>query len=63
MSGDTQSDLPKDKTMDATGQSAGTGLDDLPAVDFHGAAVIDENGQEVPITEAMLLTAFERLED
>ena len=25
--------------------------------------VIDENGTEVPITEEMILTAFERLED
>jgi hypothetical protein len=35
----------------------------VPAVDFHGAAVIDENGKEVPITEEMILTAFDSLED
>ncbi|MDX1802722.1 MAG: hypothetical protein R3292_01490 [Alcanivorax sp.] len=30
--------------------------------DFHGAAVIDEQGREIPITEAMIQHACERLE-
>ena len=35
---------------------------DTPA-DFHGAAVIDKNGQEVPITEEMVQKACSKLED
>lgn len=31
--------------------------------DFHGAAVIDEDGNEIPITEDMVQEAFEELED
>lgn len=31
--------------------------------DFHGAAVIDENGNEIPITEDMVQEAFEELEE
>jgi hypothetical protein len=30
--------------------------------DFHGAAVIDANGREVPITEHMVREACEKLE-
>ncbi|EKF75150.1 hypothetical protein A11A3_05639 [Alcanivorax hongdengensis A-11-3] len=30
--------------------------------DFNGAAVIDEHGREIPITEAMIQRACERLE-
>ena len=30
-------------------------------VDLHGAAIIDENGKEVPITESMLSEAFDKL--
>ena len=29
--------------------------------DFHGAAIIDENGNEVPITEEMILQACDEL--
>ncbi|WP_461518049.1 PA1571 family protein [Porticoccus sp.] len=34
-----------------------------PSPDFHGAAVIDEDGNEIPITEGMLQEAFEELEE
>ena len=30
--------------------------------DFHGAAIIDENGQEIPITEEMVQKACEKLD-
>jgi len=32
-----------------------------PTVDLHGAAIIDKNGKEVPITESMLAEAFDKL--
>lgn len=32
-----------------------------PAVDLHGAAIIDKDGKEVPITESMLNEAFDKL--
>ena len=35
---------------------------DIPKPDFHGAAIIDKEGNEVPITEDMLEDAFEKLE-
>ncbi len=31
--------------------------------DFHGAAVIDQQGREIPITEAMVKKACEKLEE
>ena len=31
-------------------------------IDFHGAAIVDQNGQEVPITEEMIQSACENLE-
>ncbi|MEZ5524397.1 MAG: hypothetical protein R3E62_05440 [Pseudomonadales bacterium] len=31
--------------------------------DFHGAAIIDSNGHEVPITEEMVQKACEELEE
>lgn len=31
--------------------------------DFHGAAVIDAEGNEIPITEGMVQEAFEELEE
>jgi len=31
--------------------------------DFHGAAIIDEHGQEIPITEEMVREACKQLED
>ncbi len=34
-----------------------------PGKDFHGAAIIDEHGREIPITEAMIQQAFQRLEN
>ena len=65
MSAETQSnkkrDKPEDKSIEPT--ASGATLAELSAADFHGAAVIDKNGKEVPITEEMILTAFERLED
>lgn len=33
------------------------------SADFHGAALIDAQGREVPITEAMVLQACQSLED
>lgn len=30
-------------------------------VDFHGAAIIDANGREIPITEAMVQDACDKL--
>jgi len=32
------------------------------AIDFHGAAIIDDNGREIPITEEMIQQACEDLE-
>lgn len=32
-------------------------------VDFHGAAVIDEKGREIPITEEMIQKACEELDE
>jgi hypothetical protein len=63
MSRDAQTGKPGDKSAHITGKSPVSELGDLPAVDFHGAAVIDESGKEVPITEEMILTAFDSLED
>lgn len=33
-----------------------------PAPDFHGAALIDERGREIPITEAMVQRACQQLD-
>ncbi len=33
-----------------------------PAIDFHGAAILDENGEEIPITEDMIQEACEKLD-
>ena len=33
------------------------------APDFHGAAIIDEDGNEVPITEDMVKKACDKLEE
>ena len=69
MSADTQSnktsDKPEGKSMASAVEPIATDatLAESPTDEFHGAAVIDENGTEVPITEEMILTAFERLED
>ena len=30
--------------------------------DFHGAAIIDEQGREIPITESMIQRAIEQLD-
>ena len=32
-----------------------------PAIDFHGAAIVAENGEEIPITEAMIQRALAQL--
>jgi len=37
--------------------------DDTVAPDFHGAAIIDDQGVEVPITEDMVQTACNELGD
>lgn len=34
-----------------------------PEPDFHGAAIIDEQGREIPITEAMVQRACRQLQD
>lgn len=34
-----------------------------PEVDFHGAAIIDEDGHEIPITEEMIQKACAELEE
>ncbi|TNE80327.1 MAG: hypothetical protein EP334_03250 [Gammaproteobacteria bacterium] len=39
----------------------GPGGEEQP--DFHGAAVIDAEGNEIPITEDMVQEAFEELEE
>lgn len=31
-------------------------------IDFHGAALIDENGEEIPITEEMIQNACDKLD-
>lgn len=31
-------------------------------IDFHGAAILDENGEEIPITEDMIQEACEKLD-
>jgi len=33
-----------------------------PGQNFHGGAIIDEQGREIPITEAMIQQAFQHLE-
>jgi hypothetical protein len=33
-----------------------------PGNPFHGGAIIDEQGREIPITEAMIQQAFQHLE-
>ena len=33
-----------------------------PEVDFHGAAIIDASGREIPITEEMIRDACDKLE-
>ena len=30
---------------------------------LHGAAIIDKNGREVPITESMIVEAFDKIEN
>lgn len=34
----------------------------VPRPDFHGGALIDDQGREIPITEQMILDACEALE-
>lgn len=38
-------------------------MQDDSTVDFHGAAIIDNEGHEVPITEEMVKQACEELEE
>lgn len=33
------------------------------SVDFHGAAIIDEQGREIPITESMVQKACKQLQE
>ncbi len=44
-------------------QPKDTSSDAKQPPDFHGAAVIDEDGNEIPITEDMVQEAFEELEE
>lgn len=34
-----------------------------PAGNFNGAAIINSKGQEVPITESMIVEAFDKIEN
>ena len=47
-------EYPKDKKTDAD--------TDADKVDFHGAAVVDEDGRETEITESMVRKAIRALE-
>ena len=37
-------------------------IKDKLCIDFHGAAIIDENGNEIPITENMVRQACEKID-
>ncbi len=37
-------------------------IKDKLCIDFHGAAIIDENGREIPITENMVKQACEKID-
>ncbi len=39
----------------------GKPLRPAPPIDFHGAAIVRENGEEIPITEAMIQRALTQL--
>ena len=61
--------MVKNQTDNAADQTADTSKQD-PAlknknycIDFHGAAIIDEKGNEIAITEDMILGACESLDD
>ncbi len=58
--------LPTDKGKDMELQDTADSMEralsgPLQETDFHGATVIDSNGREVPITEAMVQEALTRL--
>jgi hypothetical protein len=38
-------------------QGAQAAADNTPAADFHGASIINEQGEEIPITETMIRKA------
>jgi len=40
---------------------AGKPFRPAPPIDFHGAAIVGENGEEIPITEAMIQRALAQL--
>lgn len=54
--------MTSEKNQSETADSEDQKSDELPDVDFHGAAIIDEDGNEVPITETMIKEACEKLE-
>ncbi len=51
MSNTQKTDLPVPETEST--------INDKLCIDFHGAAIIDENGREIPITENMVKQACE----
>lgn len=44
------------------GETGGKNPDESKVVDFHGAAIIGEDGQEIPITEDMIKDACKKLD-
>ena len=44
------------------GRDSDTSEPAAPEPDFHGAAIIDEEGHEIPITEDMIKDACEKLD-
>ena len=47
----------RQSSLESPRQNQQTTADDQPAIDFHGASIINEQGKEVPITEAMVQQA------
>ena len=54
MSDTQKTDLPDPETEST--------IKDKLCIDFHGAAIIDENGREIPITENMVKQACEKID-
>ena len=50
--------------MSEEDQRAGkqTSSEQSPEENLNGAAIIDKNGREVPITESMIVEAFDKIE-
>jgi len=54
---DSQEAKPK------TNKKAGTDDTKSSTASLNGAAIIDENGREIPITEAMIVEAFDEIKN